>query len=117
MADEPEGNNPAGPGGQVGNWIRHDKYYYYMNPIGPGDSITEDLFESYTIGVSPAFWIADKYGTRRPATHVHFEMDLTVQAIEAPMEADGVTPAKTYLVAWTSVLNPDGDDDFNINDL
>ncbi len=117
MADEPEGNNPAGPGGQVGNWIRHDKYYYYMNPIGPGDSITEDLFESYTIGVSPAFWIADKYGTRRPATHVHFEMDLTVQAIEAPMEADGVTPAKTYLEAWTSVLNPDGDDDFNINDL
>ena len=117
MADEPEGDNPVGPGGTVGNWIRHDKYYYYMLPIGPGDSVTESLFESYTVGNSPAFWIADKWGTRRPALNVHLEMDLAVQAIEAPMNADGKTAAKTYLQAWTDVLNPTGDEDFNINDL
>lgn len=117
MADEPVGDNPVGPGGQVGNWIRHDKYYYYMLPIGPGDSVSEDLFKSYTIGVSPSFWIPDRFGTRRPARNVHFEMDLVVQAIEAPMNADGVTPAKTYLESWTNVLNPNGDADFNINDL
>ena len=117
MADEPEGDTPVGPGGTVGNWIRHDKYYYYMLPIGPGDSVSESLFKSYTVGNSPAFWIADKWGTRRPVLNVHLEMDLAVQAIEAPMNADGKTAAKTYLEAWTAVLNPDNKEDFNINDL
>lgn len=117
MADEPAEGQAVGDGGSHGHWIRHDKYYYYMLPIGPGDSITENLFDSYTVGVSPTFWIADKWGTRRQAKNVHLEMDLAVQAIEAPMNADGTTAAKTYREAWTEVLNPNNDPKFNINDL
>ena len=116
MADEPAEGQQAGPGGTVGNWIRHDKYYYYMLPIGPGDSVTEELFKSYTVGNSPAFWIADKWGTRRPALNVHLEMDLAVQAIECPVNAKN-EPTKTYLEAWTAFLNPDNNPKFNINDL
>ena len=107
----------SGPGNTVNNWVRHDKYYYYTKPIGPGDSVTDDLFSSYTVGKSPEFWIADMWGTRRPAKNVHLEMDLAVQAIEAPMKADGKTPAMDYEAAWTAVLNPNNDDSFNFNDL
>ena len=100
----------------VNNWVRHDKYYYYMKPIGPGDSVTDDLFKSYTVGVSPDFWIGDKWGTRRPALNVHLEMDLAVQAIECPMDANN-NPTMTYEEAWIAFLNPDNDPNFNFNDL
>ena len=117
MADEPADGQQAGPGGDNGNgWIRHDKYYYYKSPIGPGDSVTDHLFDSYVVGTSPAFWIADKWGTRRPAKNVHLEMDLAVQAIECPVDKDG-NPTKTYLEAWTDILNNPVSDKFNINDL
>ena len=108
---------PAVAGGQnEHNWIRHDKYYYYMLPIGPGDSVTDKLFDTYTVGNSPAIWIADKWGTRRPALNVHLEMDLAVQAVECPVDANN-NATKTYLEAWTAALNPDNDPEFNINDL
>ena len=109
-------------GETVRNWIRHDKFYYYKLPIGPGDDLpdTDPLFFSYEIGASPVFFIADNTGVRRKAKDVHFVMDLMVQAIEAPMNEDG-TPAKTYLEAWTAELNPEGspnyNPNFNINDL
>ena len=109
-------------GETVRNWIRHDKFYYYKLPIGPGDDLpdTDPLFFSYEIGASPDFFIADNTGVRRKAKDVHFVMDLMVQAIQAPMKEDG-TPAKTYLEAWTAELNPEGspnyDPNFNINDL
>ncbi len=122
---ELEDDDEIGPGGrnilangQEGNWIRHDKYYYYMLPIGPGDSVTETLFQSYTVGVSPTFWIVDKMGVMRQATNVHLEMDVAVQAIEALMKPNGDEALENgYLDAWTAVLNEDNDPDFNINDL
>lgn len=106
----------SGPGNTVHNWVRHDKYYYYTKAIGPGESVTDDLFESYTVGVSPAFYIVDKRGIRRPAKNVHLEMDLAVQAIEAPMKLDG-TEASNYEAEWIKALNPENDPDFNFNDL
>ena len=117
FVDLPSMGDKNGPGTIKNDWIRHDKYYYYMKPVGPGSAITADLFKSYTVGNSPAIYIADMWGTRRPVKNVHLEMDLAVQAIEAPMQADGVTPSKTYLEAWTAALNPDNDSSFNINDL
>ena len=88
------------------NWVQHDKYYYYTNPIGPGAYVpsTNPLFKSYTVGESPAYWIADMWGTRRKAKNVHLVMDIMVQSIEAPMNADG-TAAKTYEEAWKDALN------------
>lgn len=115
----PMGTKQAG-GTEVNNWIRHDKFYYYTDPIGPGAEVpdTDPLFTSYTIGESPKFYIADPSGVRRLARNVHFVMDLAVQAIECPMKADGTGPEKTYLQAWTEALNPNNvDPDFNINDL
>ena len=111
----PMGSTTAG-GTMVNNWIRHDKFYYYTLPIGPGEDVpdTDPLFESYTVGESPDFWIADNTGVRRLAKDVHLVMDLAVQAVPA-VDADG--NALTYLQAWTAALNPTGASGWNINDL
>ena len=113
----PMGTKTAG-GTAVHNWVRHDKFYYYTLPIGPGAQVpaSDPLFTSYTVGKSPDFWIADNTGVRRLADNVHLVMDLMVQAIEAPIGNDG-NPTKSYLEAWTEALNPTGAADFNINDL
>ena len=113
----PMGTKTAG-GTAVHNWVRHDKFYYYTLPIGPGAQVpaSDPLFTSYTVGKSPDFWIADNTGVRRLADNVHLVMDLMVQAIEAPIGNDG-KPTKSYLEAWTEALNPTGAADFNINDL
>ena len=84
-------------------WVRFDKYYYYTEPIGPNQSITNTLFDSYTVNVSPEFWIADNWGIRRKARHVHLEMDLAVQAIPAPTDVDG-NFIGDYISAWTDAL-------------
>lgn len=114
------GTKTAG-GEVVRNWIRHDKFYYYMKPIGPGATVpnTDPLFFSYEIDQSPVFYIADNSGVRRPARDVHFVMDLMVQAIGVPVTAAGDT--LSYLEAWTAALNPEDspnyNPNFNINDL
>ena len=71
------------------NWVRFDKYYYYSKAIGPNDAITDPLFTDYTVYASPDYYIADLAGTRRLAENVHLEMDLMVEAIEAPIDAEG----------------------------
>ena len=115
------GNKQEG-GETLRNWIRHDKFYYYKLPIGPGEDLpdTDPLFFSYEIGASPVFYIADNTGVRRRAKDVHFVMDLMVQAINCPVDEKGL-PTKTYLQAWTDELNPidspNYKPDFNINDL
>ncbi len=107
----------------VNNWVRFDKYYYYIKAIGPNDAITDPLFESYTVYSSPKFWIPDLQGIRREAQNVHLEMDLMVEAIEAPTNAageliyadngakiPGTTPAEQasaadgYIRAWVAAL-------------
>lgn len=105
---------PAPAGNVVNNWVRYDKYYYYTKAIGPNDAITEPLFDSYTVYTSPEFWIPDIQGIRRLAKNVHLEMDLMVEAIEAPTNAQGklVYPDGTligtntdgYIKAWVAAL-------------
>ena len=93
----------------VHNWIRHDKYYYYTQPIGPGNTVptTDPLFTSYTILQDdiPDFWIPDLWGTRRKAKEVHLEMDIAVQAIAVPVNTDGTEAS--YDAAWKAALNVD----------
>ena len=116
----PEMGTSTGPGKDNGyNWVRHDKFYYYTLPIGPGEQVpdTKPLFTSYEVGKSPEFYIPDNWGERRAAKDVHLVMDISVQAIEAPIGTDG-QPTKTYLQAWTDALNPNNaNPNFNINDL
>ena len=81
-------------------WVRFDKYYYYTKPIGPGSSISNTLFDSYTVNPSPEFWIADKWGNRHQAGNVHLIMDLMVQAIEVPITGSDTTG---YIQAWTAM--------------
>lgn len=81
-------------------WVRFDKYYYYTKPIGPGSSISNTLFDSYTVNPSPEFWIADKWGNRHQAGNVHLIMDLMVQAIEVPINGSDTTG---YIQAWTAM--------------
>lgn len=99
------------------NWVRYDKYYYYIKAIGPNDAITEPIFDSYTVAQTPNFYIADLWGIRRLAQNVHLEMDLMVEAIEAPTDAEGnlLYPDGTligdntdgYLKAWVAALGLD----------
>ena len=102
----------SAPGADNGHhWVRHDKFYYYTQIIGPGGSLpeTDVLFDSYTIGPSPQFWIADMTGVRRLAKEVHFVMDIAVQAIAVPY--NGETPVG-YEEAWKAAMGVD-----NINNL
>ena len=115
----------------VNNWVRYDKYYYYTKAIGPNDAITDRIFKSYTVGASPEFWIADLWGTRRLAQDVHLVMDLMVEAIEAPIDAEGnlvypqtnedgtpIAPAQLtgYKKAWAQALGL-GDNVAGLDDL
>ncbi len=93
----------------VNGWVRYDKYYYYTLPIGPNDAITDQLFEKYTVGVSPEFWIPDQWGTRRKARNVHLVIDLMVQAIPAPVDENGNVldneDGEGYIRAWLRALD------------
>lgn len=84
-------------------WVRFDKYWYYTKPLGPGDSVSDTFFDSYTVGPSPEFWIADVFGIRHAAGNVHLLMDLMVQSIEAPMNEDG-TEVSDYMHEWAKAL-------------
>jgi hypothetical protein len=92
----------------VNGWVRYEKYYYYIRPIGPSEAITDDLFKSYTVNVSPEFWIPDQWGVRRKAGNVHLVMDLMVQAIPAPVDQDGNVldndDNQGYIRAWVKAL-------------
>ena len=85
------------------HWVRFDKYYYYTLPIGPGSSVTDTFFDSYTVNPSPEFWIADVFGVRHAAGNVHLIIDLMVQAIEAPMNEAG-EETSDYMHAWAAAL-------------
>lgn len=100
---------PASADSTINNWVRYDKYYYYTLPIGPNDAITDQLFGEYTVGPSPEFWIADKWGTRRKARNVHLVIDLMVQAIPAPVDENGNVldneDGEGYIRAWLEALD------------
>ena len=93
----------------INNWVRYDKYFYYTMPIGPNDAVTDQLFTSYEVGVSPEFWIADAWGVRRKAKDVHLIIDLMVQAIPAPVDENGNildnADGKGYIRAWVKALD------------
>ena len=92
----------------AGYWVRLDKYYYYTKPIGPGEFVPETtpVFDSYTLDESkiPAFWVPDVWGGRKAAGNVHLEMDLAVQAIEAPLNENG-QEASDFMTVWAAALN------------
>lgn len=103
----PMGTATAG-GTKVNDWVRHDKFYYYTQPIGPGDNVPDSkpLFTRYTVDENkiPDFWITDNTGLNRLlAKDVHLVMDIAVQAIETPMDEHG-NPTKTYDKAWADAL-------------
>ena len=110
----PMGTTTSG-GTMVHYWVRHDKFYYYTKPIGPGDDVpdSDPLFSKYEVDKSPDFWIADNTGVRRLAGDVHLVMDLMVQAIECPLDNNG-QPTKTYSKAWADEL---GVTEEKLNDL
>ena len=96
-------NIPASEDSTYNNWVRYDKYYYYTKAIGPNESVTDQLFTSYTVGVSPEFWIVDKWGVRRKAKDVHLIMDVMCQAIPASTDIDG-NITDNYIDAWVKAL-------------
>ena len=94
---------PATADSTYNNWVRYDKYYYYTKAIGPNDTVTDQLFKSYTVGVSPEFWIVDKWGVRRKAGNVHLIMDVICQAIPAETDIEG-NITDDYISAWVKAL-------------
>ena len=94
----------------VNNWVRYDKYYYYIHAIGPNESVSDQLFESYTVGVSPEFWILDQWGVRRKAGDVHLIMDVMVQSIPAETDING-NITDNYIDAWVKALGKNSPQD------
>ena len=88
----------------VNGWVRYDKYYYYIYPIGPNSAITAQLFGEYEVGPSPEFWIPDVSGTRRKARNVHLVIDMMAQAVPAPVDENGNVldneDGEGYIRAW-----------------
>ena len=95
---------PATADSTYNNWVRYDKYYYYIKPIGPNDAITDQLFQKYEVGPSPEFWIVDQWGVRRKARNVHLVIDMMVQAVPAPVDENGNVldneDNEGYIRAW-----------------
>ena len=94
---------PATADSTYNSWVRYDKYYYYIRAIGPNESVTDQLFKSYTVGVSPEFWIPDQWGVRRKAGNVHLIMDVMVQSIPAETDING-NITDNYIDAWVKAL-------------
>ena len=68
------------------------------------------MFTSYTVGVSPEFWIPDRWGVRRKAGDVHLIMDVIVQAIPAETNAAGEI-TDDYISAWVRELGKNSPQD------
>ena len=94
-----------GRDGKRNDWADASGGYYYTMPIGPGagvgpdaQSATKALFESYTVRNVPTIWLPVG-NTRQEAVGVHLVMEIVIQAIAVPTNADG-TPSKWWLEAW-----------------
>ncbi|MBR2227927.1 MAG: hypothetical protein IJ893_08670 [Bacteroidales bacterium] len=96
--------DPNARDGKRNDWADASGGYYYTMPIGPGDgafddatSATEDLFKSYTVTHIPDIWIPVG-NTRQKAVGVHLVMEIVIQAIAVPTDADG--KRVWWLQAW-----------------
>ena len=92
--------------GKRNDWADASGGFYYTMPIGPGKgagvgtdaaSATKDLFKSYTVTNVPTIYIPVG-NTREPAEFVHLVMEIVIQAIAVPQDADGKNV--WWLQAW-----------------
>lgn len=80
--------------GKRNDWADASGGFYYTMKIGPGEgsldtgSATKDLFKSYTVTKVPKIYLPSG-NTRAEAYGVHLVMEIVVQAIEVPKDADG----------------------------
>ena len=91
--------------GKRNDWADASGGYYFTMPIGPGAGVGEDavsatkaLFESYTVTNVPDIYLPVG-NTREKAVGVHLVMEIVVQAIAVPTNADG-TQSSWWLQAW-----------------
>ncbi len=91
--------------GKRNDWADASGGYYFTMPIGPGAGVGEDavsatkaLFESYTVTNVPEIYLPVG-NTREKAVGVHLVMEIVVQAIAVPTNADG-TQSSWWLQAW-----------------
>ena len=94
------------------DWADASGGFYYTMPIGPGKelSASSSLFQSYTVTSVPTIYIATNGTAREAAVGVHLVMEIVVQAIPVPRDADG-NPV-WWLEAWhdatgVNKLDPD----------
>ena len=85
------------------DWVRATTAYYYTQPIGPGDELpsSSPLFDNYTLDSDaiPIIYLpSTDSDIRKPAVGVHLIMEVAVQAIAAPKNADGTYV--DWLTAW-----------------
>lgn len=97
--------------GKKNDWADASGGYYFTMPIGPGDgafddaqSATEDLFKSYTVTNVPDIYIPVG-NTREKAVGVHLVMEIVIQAIAVPTDADG--NRVWWLQAWYDATGVD----------
>lgn len=93
-------NVPKDRDGQPDDWADASGGFYYTMPIGPGEvlSASSSLFQTYTVTDVPTIYIATNGTAREAAVGVHLVMEIVVQAIPVPKDAQG-NPV-WWLEAW-----------------
>ena len=83
-------------------WVRGtDGFFYYTQPVPPGQEVPSPLFTKYSVSgsnIPPEVWYVDAKFKRHPYTDVELVMDIPVQAIEA-------REGQTYQSAWAAAIN------------
>ena len=79
----------------LGKWQYNaaDRFYYYTDPVAPGDEVPQPLFTKYTVGKCPTVRIAGE------ARELYFVLQIATQAIAAN-KLDG--SHYTYTEAWAT---------------
>lgn len=78
-------------------WVEEsDGFYYYTQPVPPGQAVPSPLFTEYSISgsnVPPTVYYTDSKNDRFPFTNVELVMNIPVQAIDAKEN-------QSYRQAW-----------------
>lgn len=71
-----------------------DGFYYFKDPVAPGDTTATRLFKKYTVGAAPAAAVAGN------VQDIYFQLEIAVQAISAK-KIDG-SSWTDYSSAWAN---------------
>ena len=82
--------------------IGNDGFFYFTEIVDVTKNTSTPLFNTFTYASNqvPTVYYVDNKGLRQPFTDIHLKMDISVQAVEAPLKEGSTTEYENYVVAW-----------------